>query len=385
MRRRDAITVLLALGSMLTAVADAAEAPQPNSLHFKRGIMVHSYHKESGGFENLTGIPGKQLECGRCHQSSGKRADGTPVPVPFEPSCADCHDFSKGTAVQAPQVCLDCHVRQAVEVAFFDNMKEPKDLSWQDAHARKGMTCTACHTAEHLHQDAGDVMSALDPKGVDARCDTCHPAAKLTGQHHQVHGDRLACAACHMKASFTCTNCHFDTEVAVKGKFKRPIHQSRGFTLLMNRKGNGPGGKDQVYPATFMSMVYQGKTYYTIAPFHSHTVMAKGHACEACHGSEPLKAYDATGKIVLTRWNDETKKLDTVKGFVPVPADWSKAFQVDFAEFKGDLSQPKQPEKWVFLKQGADLTNLMGAYCAPLTADQMAKLRLPVSQVSASR
>jgi hypothetical protein len=42
----------------------------------------------------------------------------------------------------------------------------------------------------------------------------------------------------------------------------------------MNRKGSGPGGKDQVYPATFMSMVHQGKTYYTVAPFHSHTVMA---------------------------------------------------------------------------------------------------------------
>ncbi len=135
---------------------------------------------------------------------------------------------------------------------------------------------------------------------------------------------------------------------------------------------------DQVYPATFQSVVYQGKTFYAMAPFDSHTVMENSHPCETCHGGARLLEYDDTGRIVITKWNAKAGKLDTVKGVVPIPEDWAQALQFDFADVVGDIATPGQPEKWVFLKHGADLSQMMDEYAEPLTKDQLDKLRTRV-------
>jgi len=354
------------------------DAVEPNSLHFKRTGKAVFYLKKNGGFELLTGIPFEELECGRCHPKAGRYADGQPHPQPYRPACADCHDFGRKPSVDSPAVCLSCHTQQRSELAHFQSLPVPKDLTWQDVHMRRGMTCTACHTAEHLHEDAGDQSSMLSPGGTDAKCEGCHRPNTLTGLHHSVHGQRLACASCHIRSVFTCNNCHFDTEVAVKGRFKRAISKDRDFIMLVNRKSSGPNGVDQVYPATFQSVVYQGKTFYAIAPFHSHTVMEEGRPCGACHGGERLAEYDDTGRIVITKWNKQAGNLDTVKGVVPIPKDWKQALQFDFADFAGDITKPGQRDKWVFLKQGADLSQMMDEYAEPLTKEQLESLRLPV-------
>ena len=52
------------------------------------------------------------------------------------------------------------------------------------------------------------------------------------------------------------------------------------------------------------------------------------------------------------------------------------AFQLDFVDFKGDLSKPGQPDKWVFLKRGADGSHMLEEFSTPLTAEQMSKLRI---------
>ncbi len=382
--RWEIFTLLLLLPVAPQPASAAGDTPangtvEPNSLHFKRTGKAVFYLKENGGFELLTGIPFEELECGHCHPKSGKYADGQPHPSPYRPACADCHDFSRKPSVDSPGVCLSCHSRQRSELAHFRNLPEPKDLTWQDVHTRRGMTCTGCHTAEHLHEDAGDLTSMLSPGGTDAKCEGCHHSKTLTGLHHSVHGGRLACASCHIRSVFTCNNCHFDTEVAVKGRFKRPISKDRDFLMLVNRKSSGPKRVDQVHPATFQSAVFQGKSFYAIAPFYSHTVMEKGRPCEACHNAERLKEYDDTGRIVITKWNHQAGRLDTVKGVVPVPQDWKQALQFDFADFVGDNTKPGQRDKWVFLKQGADLSQMMDEYAEPLTTAQLEKLRVPVA------
>jgi hypothetical protein len=377
--------VLLMVGGATTTSKALGEQPQPDSLHFKRTGKGTFYHKENGGFEKLTGVPFDKLACVHCHQKSGQRADGWPLPDPYAPSCTDCHDSSKNPSVNSPAICLECHSRQSAEVGFFKSLPEPKDLGWQDLHVRRGMTCTSCHTGDQLHRSADGETTMLVPGAIGARCEHCHEPAKLSPASHAVHGDRLACAACHVKSVLTCNNCHFETELAVNGKFKRPISQGRGFVMLLNRKGSGPGGKDQVYPATYQSLVYKDKTFYTVAPFFSHTIMEKGRPCKDCHESAVLKEYDKTGKIPVATWNPTKKSLDEVQGIVPIPPDWAEALQFDFADFTGDVTQPGQKDKWVFLKKGADLTQMLQTVAAPLTKEQLDKLRTAVPETTAPR
>ena len=372
--QRIVSVIALAL-PLIAAGAEPPVFPSSKSLHLERTAKGTFYKKENGGFELITGVPFEDLHCKNCHSNTGKLADGRPVPDPYRPSCNDCHDFTKEPSVDSPSVCLSCHSRQRSEVAYFNKLPEPRDLDWQDLHEREGMTCISCHTGDHLHEDASAQASMLDPDGIDARCENCHQVTQLSGEYHSIHGDRLACATCHTRSVLACNNCHFDTEMAVDGKFKRPISQGRNFMLLVNRKGSGPGGTDQVYPATYQSLVYQGKAFYTIAPFASHTITRQGKSCEDCHANERLAEYDATGAIKVTDWNEKTGRLDVTTGVVPVPPDWEKALEFDFADFVGELAEPGQKDKWVFLKQGADLMQMMKAYAEPLTQEQLDKLR----------
>ncbi len=69
------------------------------------------------------------------------------------------------------------------------------------------------------------------------------------------------------------------------------------------------------------------------------------------------------------------------KGMIPIPPDWQRALQFDFADFTGDVTQPGQKDKWVFLKQGADLMQMFPDYAYPLTDTQLTKMRVPVEDL----
>lgn len=373
-------TLLVYLG-IAWAGTSITTVPLPTSHHFERTGKGIFYHKEYGGLELLTGIPYEELECGKCHHKSGKLPNGRPIPYAYVPSCEDCHNFKEQPSVKSPDVCLECHTRQNAEIAHFKGLPEPKDLDWQDIHFRKDMTCISCHTGDQLHASAEDQISMLDPRGTDARCEDCHEPEKISVENHALHGDRVACAACHIKSVFTCNNCHFETELAVQGKIKRVTGQERDFMMLVNRRGYGPRGNDQVHPATYQSVVYNGRSYYAIAPFFSHTVMEKAHKCEYCHNSNALREYDQGGKITVAKWDEGQKKPVVAKGMIPIPPDWQRALQFDFANFTGDVTQPGQKDKWVFLKQGADLMRIFPDFAYPLTDAQLTKLRVPAEEL----
>ena len=372
--------ILLGLGAAV-AGPSITYVPLPTSHHFERTGKGIFYHKEYGGLELLTGVPFEELQCKNCHHKSGKLPNGKPIPYAYEPSCEDCHNFHEQPSVKSPDVCLECHTRQGAEIAFFSKLPEPKNPDWQDVHYRADMTCISCHTGDQLHSSAGDQISMLDPHGTDARCEDCHQPHQISAEHHALHADRVACVACHIKSVFTCNNCHFETELAVQGKIKRVTGQERDFMMLVNRRGYGPRGNDQVHPATYQSVTYQGRTFYTIAPFFSHTVMAKAHECAYCHNSQPLQEYDQTGQITVATWSDELKKPVVSKGMIPIPPDWQRALRFDFADFKGDPSQPGQQDKWVFNKTGADLMQLFPDFAYPLSDAQLARLRVPADQL----
>jgi hypothetical protein len=170
----------------------------------------------------------------------------------------------------------------------------------------------------------------------------------------------------------TCFNCHFESiaEAHVKRQYG-PVH---GYQLLLNRKLGD--GRTKVYSGTFMAVTYQDKSFYVLAPYRSHTIQEQGRACNECHANANIRQYQETGRLQLTKWDPEQNKILMPQGVIPVPPDWQEAFQIDFVDYIGDLAAPTDPEKWVFLKSGADVMQLY--YAEPLTEEQMQKLLTPM-------
>ncbi len=322
----------------------------PTSLHATREGKRTWYSKENGGFENITNIPIEKVGCLTCHP--GTYADGTKVdPATYTPSCKDCH-AAPGEKVKQ-ETCLKCHRRQGFEIA-----------NYSDVHRAKGMDCMACHPGEDVHGDGTAYKSWLEPGAVKAACEKCH--TKMTPNvSHTVHEKTVHCTSCHSQTVISCYNCHFESEVAAG--IKRNYGVMRDFALLLKRKGEG----DKVYSGTLMTLSYQGKSFLALAPYRAHTITKQGRACTECHASEALAEYKRTGKITLSKWDGQ--KLIFTKGVIPVPPDWQKAFQLDFVDYKGDPKDPQtDPTKWVLLKTGADLTQIL--YAEPLTEEQLKKL-----------
>ena len=325
------------------------------SLHYTRKGKETFYSAENGGFEKLTGIPIEKLGCKKCHAKT--KADGTPIKAEeYEPDCYDCHK-TPGDEV-SDEVCLGCHGRQAVEIKLGKKMPE----LFSDVHRKAGLKCVDCHSAEDVHGDGKEYNSMLEG-AIKAKCENCHELARNAA--HLIHRDKVDCKACHVKTVIACYNCHLDS--LVEAHVKRPYAPLGGFKILMNFDG-------KVTSATLMALKYENKTFYVVAPFFSHTV-TKDVSCTDCHDSKALKEYDETGKIVLTKWNESSKKLEWKKGVIPLVPDWREAFILDFLEYKADPHTPMKPfdQNWTYLKTGADLTQIL--YGEPLTEEQLKSLR----------
>ncbi|MCS7198517.1 MAG: cytochrome c3 family protein [Candidatus Bipolaricaulota bacterium] len=325
----------------------------PTSLHATREGKRTWYSKENGGFELITGIPIEKVGCLTCHP--GTYADGSKVdPKTYQPSCRDCH---AGQEKVKQETCLKCHRRQAFEIA-----------NYPDVHRAKGMDCMACHPPEDSHGDGTPYKSWLEPGAVKAACENCHKQVSPTVSH-TVHNKTVHCTSCHSQTVIACYNCHFESEVAAG--IKRSYGVMRDFSLLLKRKGEG----DKIYSGTLMTLSYQGKTFVALAPYRAHTVTKQGKACTDCHSNAAIQEYAKTGKIVLSKWDKEAGKLVFTKGVIPVPPDWKTALQLDFVNYTGDPAKPEtDPTKWVFLKSGADLMQML--YAEPLTQEQLKKLGL---------
>ena len=138
--------------------------------------------------------------------------------------------------------------------------------------------------------------------------------------------------------------------------------------LLVRRQGSG-----KVYPATIMGLTYHGKSFIAIAPYRAHNIVAKGRSCSEFHANAAITEYAQTGRITLTRWDEQQKKLIGPSGVIPVPPDWQRALHFDFVDYTGDpRASATDPAKWVFLKSGADKLQML--YAKPLTREQIEKL-----------
>ncbi|MDW8141515.1 MAG: hypothetical protein RMJ90_04445 [Candidatus Bipolaricaulota bacterium] len=329
----------------------------PTSLHATREGKRTWYSKANGGFETLTGIPIERLKCLSCHP--GTYADGSKIdPATYKPSCADCHTKLEGgrpTEKVKQETCLKCHRRQGLEIA-----------NYSDVHREKKMECMACHTSREMHGDGKAYKSWLEPGAMDASCENCHKTAPATVSHTiPAHQQNVHCTSCHAQSVVSCYNCHFESEITAD--IKRPYGVMRDFTFLLRR---APSGK--IYTGSMQPLVHGGKSFVAIAPYRAHTITKQGKACMECHRSPIIQEYDRTGKITVSKWDGS--KLVFTKGIIPIPPDWKTALQFDFVDYKGDPAKPEtDPAKWVFLKSGADLMQML--YAEPLTKEQIEKLK----------
>ncbi|MDR5695861.1 MAG: hypothetical protein QN198_09615 [Armatimonadota bacterium] len=351
-----ALMVFLALtllGGLSFPAPPSPEETFPTSLHSLRLGKVTWYSKAKGGFEAITNIPIKNLECLTCHP--GTKADGTPIdPARYVPDCTDCH--AKPGDKVADATCLKCHRRQALEIG----------LGYSDVHRAKGLRCMDCHTTREMHGDGKKYASWLAPGAMDAACENCHRTL-ARNPAHDIHAATVHCTSCHAQSVISCYSCHFESEV--EGKIKRAHTTLRDFLLLVRRQGTG-----KVYSGTLMTLTYQGKSFLAIAPYRAHTITRTGRACTDCHQNATIMEYAKTGKIRLTSWDASKRTIVITKGVIPVPPDWQKAFQLDFPNYTGDPKVAQtDPTKWVFLKSGADATQML--YADPLTKEQIEKLK----------
>jgi hypothetical protein len=422
MLRAAALTLGLSTvthGVAIAALPDPCANPDPKnqpicntfetSLHKTRFGKPRHYNAEYGGFEVLTGVPYDSLVCKNCHDAAN-----TTTPVPYEPSCYDCHRDLDGDGDSfddaiPESTCLACHSRQSAE----KNM-----LS--DKHRAAAMVCMDCHVKEEMHGDGTFYESLQDPGALKVSCTQagCHDPDDLITQvrpgkgknrpsggvsqraveFHLGHLETTDCSACHVQSVVACDSCHFESEVALKKRFYRQIPQT-GFKFLMNKDG-------KVRTATYQALTWGSSSasvddvsFYVMEPYVAHSI-GDGTAltCESCHvyrakkgslsGNAALVSYLQSGKIQANKWEPETVddgnpathgKLLAPVGTIPVPPDWETALVFDFAYWTLDptsaVVKDASAANWDFLKSGADMTHM--PYGSPLSPQQIQRLILP--------
>ncbi|MEM4645892.1 MAG: cytochrome c3 family protein, partial [Archaeoglobaceae archaeon] len=269
------------------------------SLHYTREGKITFYSAKNGGMELLTNKPITDFDCIKCHaetKANGERI----VTEKYTPDCYDCHVIP-GDRVN-DSICLGCHARQRTEIIA---------LKLPDVHRDRGMRCMDCHTKEDVMGD-GKHYTTLLKRETSVKCERCHEYK--TNVAHILHG-RVYCTSCHQTTVISCYNCHLES---AEQHQKRAFGPLVGFEILVNFNG-------KIYPANYMTAVYRNKTFVTIQPFYSHSITKNAKECYECHGNRNVEEYLATGKIVMTKWDEGNKTMSSIKGVVPLPPDWKEA------------------------------------------------------------
>lgn len=340
-----------------------AQAYFSSSLHATRIGKETWYNAENGGFEALTNVPIEDLGCTSCHGATD--ADGNAYPENYSPGCTDCHPSNSAYSPDSLSVtqCYSCHGRQATEKV---------KLGYSDFHRDTlGFKCWDCHTEQDMHGGQRQVLSMLDPGGIEVDCIDCHSTLPEGHASNDPHDGKIHCTSCHAQTVISCYNCHFESQVEAHVKrAKQPIHD---FVILVNREKD-----NKVYPASFQSLSYQGNTWIAMGPFTSHSITGAGRACVDCHvnmggTNDAILEYNSTGKIQFARWNESDSTLTWKHGVVPLPEDYRSSFKIDFITYNGNAHDPAVPSKnWSFVKGDWDGFQLL--YATPLSKAQMAKL-----------
>ncbi len=316
------------------------------SLHATGNGMKYWYETK-GGFMELTGIPYDKPDCKTCHVQS----------------CDACHAEKEGdkwvfSGAMAHQstTCLKCHSREKVT---FDVDKAINSL---DVHMLAGFTCSRCHRGHDVHGDGTPYESMRSPGAMKVNCRNCHtPDATEAPQFdadlkpHKVHGDKLDCAACHVRSTLTCNNCHFDRFMKT-GSRKGTFIVNKDWLLLVNYRGKVTSG-------TAMTLVTGNKKFVGYGPYLTHSVF-KGHLCQDCHANQAVQLITAGKKVPIFKF--EQGKPVFWKGVVPAVSD-----KLDW------VFLDQKDDKWLPITGGPEPLVQWVTYGSPITEDQLKNLAKP--------
>ena len=345
-----AFLVILLSSSFLSAET-AVESTQPcltsfftNSLHYT-GEGMRRWYEDEGGFMEITKIPYDQLNCKSCHVKS----------------CDQCHmakkrakSVFKRKKARDMNTCLPCHGREGMTFRF------DGEQSSLDVHIAAGMVCASCHRHYDVHGDGRFRPSMRHPKAVRTNCRSCHveqeyesPEFDPDTESHNAHGDKLDCAACHVRSTMACYNCHFDTFLKTGSK-KGNYVPMKDWLLLINYEGKVTSG-------SAMTLVYQNKKFIAYIPYYTHSVAAEGRGCDDCHQNKAVQAIQNGDKVPVVSFKNG--KVIPWKGVVPV------------IDGKLDWVFLNRTEKgWEPVPTVEDPKVQFAAYGTPLTAEQFQKL-----------
>jgi len=307
----------------------------PASLHGTARGMQWWYEQDDGAGA-LFGVDYADTGCGNCHTAG----------------CDDCHADAAGTLpVNQPDSCKVCHGRLGKE----------QQLQVTDVHMDAGMVCSDCHTGHEIHGDGTEYNSMFEAAALDPKCVDCHegggaPEVPNT-RSHTVHGDTLACDACHMSTAITCYNCHFET--LLDSHEKKAAAAFKDFIILLN-DANGV-----VRGGTYQSVVYGDKSFVAFGPYHGHAISSEGRDCDECHGGPRMQEYSETGRVQMTWWNNDEGKVEHTTGVIPLVTD---AMDFLFVTLDGGEWTPITPAE----------SGVQAEFCSPLTESQLAVLASPL-------
>ncbi len=303
----------------------------PSSLHGTSHGMQWWYEQEDGAGA-LFGVDYAETGCGNCHTTG----------------CSDCHEDAAGTLpVNEPDKCLVCHSRIGKEA----------QLTVTDVHVQAGMVCSDCHSGHEIHGDGTEYDSMFAANTLDPECTDCHEGGSAPEvpdtRAHTVHGDDLACDACHMSTSITCYNCHFETLLDTHEK--KAAAAFKDFIILVNDE-NG-----QVRGGSYQSVVYGDKAFVAFAPYHGHAISSEGRDCDECHGGPRMQEYNDTGRVQMTWWDDAESKVKHTTGVIPFIPD---RMDFQFLNLEGGTWAPITPTE----------NGVQAEFCSPLTESQLVVL-----------
>ncbi len=206
-----------------------------------------------------------------------------------------------------------------------------------------------------------------DLGAVEAKCDNCHKGDTAPGpvfdtkkRAHRVHGNKLDCAACHVRRTMACYNCHFSNFLKTKKK-KGNFVPTDDWLMLVNYQG-------KVTSATAMTLVHDRQTFVTYAPYFTHDVMKKGRPCEECHTNKAVKLLKQGKSVPVAKFVGA--KIAFWKGVVPIVEDriaW-EFLDKQNGKWAPFASSPKENVK-------PDVVQY-SLYAKPLTEKQLKKLQV---------
>jgi hypothetical protein len=313
-----------------------------STLHYT-GEGMRSFYNAKDGFSSMTGIPYDRLGCKKCHATT----------------CLKCHGGKKDGALsfstekaKEKATCLQCHVRAGAMINL------DKKTGVKDVHAECGMQCSQCHKIHPAKEQS--FVSMRQPGAMKAACENCHkeggtaPAPDVKIKGHKKHLKKLHCNACHVSNTISCYNCHFDEFLRTKkkkGNFLAPVKAN---VFLLNYQGKVTSGNIQ-------TLVSKGRKFIAYAPYFTHSIRAKGRACNECHGVEAAVLLKAGKKLPVMTY--ENGKVVMRKGIIPV-----------FPDLLQFLFFDKKDGEWVLIENDEKPAVQFVGYGEPLTLKQIKRL-----------